>query len=439
MSPRAGSRLKNFVEGARYKMNINDKNYRKALSRRPLNVRNLYDGEDVGLFSGRDVFRAAAENEAIILAANARHPITAKGVLRAAKKHDAAVLIEIAKSETNYCGSNFDNLVDYVVNYSRELGHGAVFGMHVDHYGIKGREDVMKAVRQMGEITARGWTSVAIDASHLQDWDNLCATRDVAMHIPPYFGLEVEVGEIKGPGEFSTVEEASYFIGGLNSWGIFPDLIAISNGSLHGTYDKSAGQEEGINLQRTLDIATALKPYGVGIAQHGISGTDIEKCAKFRKYGIIKGNVATLFQNVVFGIKMDPQTGNAVIEHDSYVKEADRGIPCELWDEIVAYCDEQGYSRKDGLYKRANKAFCDKILALPDKYLDRILDETEYWAERFIKAFNAEGTAEKVIEIANKRTDWNSLPDRKIIADRADFREDNAPGTGGNDGGDYSE
>lgn len=420
-------------------MDVNDKLYRKALDRRPLNVRNRWENEDVGLFSGRDIFDAMKENEAIVLAANARHPLTAKGVLRAAKKHSAAVLIEIAKSETNYCGANFGNLVDYAVQYSRELGHGAVFAMHVDHYGIKGKEDVMKAVAQMGEIVAKGWTSVAIDASHLDDWNNLCATRDVAMHIPPYFGLEAEVGEIKGPGEFSTVEEASYFIGGLNSWGIFPDLIAISNGSKHGTYDKTMGQDEGINLERTLEIATALRPYGVGIAQHGISGTDIEKCAKFRKYGIVKGNVATLFQNVIFGIKMEPDTGNAVIEGDSYVKEADRGIPVELWNEIVAYCDGKGMSRKSGDYKKANLPFCDKILALPGKYLDRILDETEYWAERFIKAFNAEGTADRVIEIVNRRGTWNPLPERKIIADRSDFRADNAPTKGGNDGGDYSE
>jgi len=420
-------------------MNTNDALYRKALERRPLNVMNRFGGEDAALFSGRDIFQAVKESGAIVLAANARHPITAKGVLRAAKKHDAAVLIEIAKSETNYCGANFTNLPDYAVKYSGELGHGAVFAMHVDHYGIKGRDDVMKAVTQMGEIVPRGWTSLAIDASHLDDWNNLCATRDVAMHVPPYFGLEVEVGEIKGPGEFSTVEEASYFIGGLNSWGIFPDLIAISNGSKHGTYDKTLGQDEGINLERTLEIATALKPYGVSIAQHGISGTNIDKCAHFRNYGIVKGNVATLFQNVVFGIKMEPDTGNAVIEGDSYVKEADRGIPVELWNEIVAWCDSKGMSRKSGDYKKANLPFCEKILALEPKYLNRILDETEYWAERFIKAFNAEGTAEKVVEIVNRRSTWNPVPERKIIADRADFRPDNAPTKGGNDGGDYSE
>ncbi|MDY3868211.1 MAG: class II fructose-bisphosphate aldolase, partial [Pyramidobacter sp.] len=318
-------------------------------------------------------------------------------------------------------------------------GHGAVFGMHVDHYAIKSGDDVMKAVGQMCDIARRGWTSVAIDASHLDDWNNLCATRDVAMHIPPYFGLEVEVGEIKGAGEFSTVEEALYFIGGLNSWGIFPDVIAISNGSLHGTYDHSAGQDEGINLDRTLEIATALKPYGVSIAQHGISGTNIEKCAKFRRYGIVKGNVATLFQNVLFGIKMEPETGNAVIENGSYVKEADRGIPVSLWDELVSYCDSKGMSRKSGDYKKANLPFWEKIMNMPKEYVDRVVDETEYWAERFIKAFNAEGTAEKVLEAVTSRTSWNPLPDRKVIAARTDFRPDNAPGTKVCDGADYSD
>ncbi|MDY3869609.1 MAG: class II fructose-bisphosphate aldolase, partial [Pyramidobacter sp.] len=91
-------------------MDISSTLYRKALERRPLNVRALWNSEDVGLFSGRDIFQVMKDNGAIALAANARHPMTVKGVLRAAKKLDAAVLIEIAKSECNYCGANFSNL-----------------------------------------------------------------------------------------------------------------------------------------------------------------------------------------------------------------------------------------------------------------------------------------------------------------------------------------
>jgi hypothetical protein len=53
----------------------------------------------------------------------------------------------------------------------------------------------------------------------------------------------------QGPGELTTVEEALFFVGGLNAWCIFPDLLAISNGSLHGTYDRSKGEIEGIDLR----------------------------------------------------------------------------------------------------------------------------------------------------------------------------------------------
>lgn len=414
-------------------------NYKKFLEMRPLNVVARWGAEDVALVSGRDVFATMKECGAIALAANARHPLTVKGILKAAKKLDAAVLIEIAKSETNYCGGNFDTLPEAAVKYSAEMGHGVVFALHVDHYAIKGQDDVLKAVAQMGDIIRNGWTSVAIDASHLEDWDNLCATRDVAMHIPPYFGLEVEVGEIKGPGELSTVEEADYFIGGLNAWGIFPDLLAISNGSLHGMYDTSKGQSEGIDLQRTKEIADSVGKFGVSVAQHGISGTPISKCTEFTKYGINKGNVATLFQNVLFGIKMDPETGNAITENGSYVKEANRGIPVSLWEEIVSWCDDQGYSRKDGNYKKANLPFYEKIASMPQDRIDIVVEETQYWAERFIKAFNAEGTASRLIERVCNREGWNPLPERKITECRDNYKASDAPAAKAMDGQDYSD
>lgn len=423
-------------------MNVERAAYQEMLRKRPLNVQAAYGGEPVGLVSGRDVFGAAKKAGAIMLAANARNPLTIKGVLRAAKKLDAAVVLELAKSESTYCASTYDNMVGYAVRYSAELGHGVVFALHMDHYAVKSHDDLLKAIAQIRMAMEKGWTSVAIDASHSPDWENLCFTRDVAMHIPPYIGLEVEVGEIKGAGEVSTPEEALFFVGGLNAWGVFPDLLAISNGSLHGTYDPTMGQVEGIDLEATKAIADAIAPYGVSIAQHGISGTPLGKCSLFTRYGINKGNVATLFQNVLFGLKMDPETGNAVTEEGSYVKEADRGIPVELWERIVAWADEKGYSRKSGDYKKANKPFGDEILALPQPVQDRIVDETEAWAEKFIKAFKAEGTAEAVLDLMAARADHNCAPERKILHDRSEFTPEKAPDhhTGPSaDGKDYSD
>ncbi|NLI96324.1 MAG: class II fructose-bisphosphate aldolase [Synergistaceae bacterium] len=400
--------------------------YREVLRKRPLNVQALYGEEPVGLVSGRDVAEAAKKIGAIVLAANVRNPLTIKGLLRAAKKTNSVVLLELAKSESTYCGCNFDNVPDYAIRYSAELGHGVFFGLHVDHYGIKSKEDLLKSISHLRKIIERGWTSVAVDASHNPDWENLCFTRDVAMHVPPYLGLEVEVGEIKGKGELSTVEEALFFVGGLNAWGIFPDYLAISNGSLHGTYDKAAGVEEGIDLQRTLEIAQAIRPYGVSIAQHGISGTPFEKVGHFADAGINKGNVGTLWQNIVFGLKMEPQTGNAVIEGDSFIKEKDRGVTEALWREIVAWADDQGISRKGGDYKKANKPFHEQVMALPEPIQDRIVAETEEWATRYIKAFRAEGLAEVLLETVSRRADENAAPERAILNPRSEFTREKA-------------
>jgi fructose/tagatose bisphosphate aldolase len=415
-------------------MDVNSKAYKEMLLRRPLNVKTLWGNERVGLVSGRDIYAACKELGCVVLAANCRNPLTAKGVLRAAKKLDAAVVLEVAKSETSYCFGNFENLPTYATKYSKELGDGVIFAMHVDHYGIKGEADLNKSVSHIPTLVAEGWTSVAIDASRLPDYENLCATRDVAMSIPAYLGLEVEVGEIKGSGELSTVEEALFFIGGLNSWGIYPDLLAISNGSLHGTYDTSSGQQEEIDLVRTLEIAEAIAPYGVSIAQHGISGTPLHKIEEFHKYRINKGNVGTLFQNVLFGVQMNPDTGNAEMSAASYVKETSRGVSDALWKKIVSWADGEKISRKSGDYKKANLPFGRAIMNEPADILERIVGETEEWATRFIKAMKSEGSAEKVIEVANRRPDHNSAPERKLLNARSIYTKDKAPNKNSSEG-----
>jgi hypothetical protein len=240
----------------------------------------------------------------------------------------------------------------------------------------------------------------------------------------------------------STVEEAGYFVGGLNSWGIFPDFLAISNGSKHGTYDSTQGEGEGIDLTRTAEIASAIEPYGCMIAQHGISGTPLDKVGRFREFGISKGNVGTLWQNIVFGLEMDPESGNALIDNGSYVKRPDKGIPADLWREIVAWADSREYSRSSGDYKRANLPFNSLILSLDREYVQRILDETEAWALRFFDAFNSTGSGSRVLQRILDRGDWNPAPERRIIADRADYTAMSAPDHGddpGSDGEDYSD
>lgn len=60
------------------------------------------------------------------------------------------------------------------------------------------------------------------------------------MHTP-VGGLETEVGEIKGDLGLSTPQEARLLIAGLNAHNIFPNWIALNNGSVHGIETRNDG------------------------------------------------------------------------------------------------------------------------------------------------------------------------------------------------------
>jgi hypothetical protein len=136
---------------------------------------------------------------------------------------------------------------------------------------------------------------------------------------------------------------------------------------------------------------------------------------------------------------MDPETGNAITENGEFVKDPNRGIPQDLWQEIVKWADSQGYSRNDGNYKKANKPFHDAIMSLPEKVKESIVEETAEWAERFIDCFNCEGTAELVLEIMSERQDHNCAPCRKVLSHRSDYTQEKAPNRRKLEGKDYSD
>jgi fructose-bisphosphate aldolase class II len=124
------------------------------------------------------------------------------------------------------------------------------------------------------------------------------------------FGLEVEVGEIgrkDGHGMILTrPEEAVAFIKALHENGVYPQVLAIANGSTHGhVYDERGNviEQLSIDIPQTKAVAYALRENNlhVGIAQHGITGTPRDLINQhFPKGDIIKGNVGTFWQDVVF-------------------------------------------------------------------------------------------------------------------------------------------
>ncbi len=338
------------------------------------------------------LFDAAKQHRFIVGAFNFRHPNGLLGVAEAARETGAVYLAELAKSECGYCGWTLLGYHDAVVEANERAGNQNPFGIHGDHVTVKDTsakevEDSRKLVLE--EITA-GWTSMAIDASHNQNEDNLKITRDLARPVQDAgLGLEVEIGEIGGERGFSTPEEAKWFIGGLVEAGIRPDLLAINNGSVHGNY--GPGTQEGIQLDLTRKIGEAVKPWGVGIAQHGITGTPLDKMGHFVEALIAKGNVATLFQNINYGLKMDDHGNTVYDDKGFFIKLPDEGLPMDLWEEMLKYMDANGIKRGSGNVKKLNKPFHRQMLDIPAKYKDRINKRTREWALKLFRAFRSDG------------------------------------------------
>ena len=88
-------------------MDVNSKSYQELLKKRPLNVQARFGSEAIGLVSGRDIVAAAKEVDSIVLLRTPGIPCH-QGRAAGRKKKNAAVLIELAKSESTYCGSNYE-------------------------------------------------------------------------------------------------------------------------------------------------------------------------------------------------------------------------------------------------------------------------------------------------------------------------------------------
>ena len=281
---------------------------------------------------GSTILKGISGHKAIVMAANVRITTVAQGIFQAARDTDSAVFMELARSECDlkggYTGLTPKDLSERVQKAAQEVQFD-IWALHADHITIKkGDGPEIDATKQLIDAqVAAGYTSFAIDASHLFNFEgktvreelaeNIRVTTDLARHIRSRmkgkdFGLEVEVGEIgrkDGEGLILTQpEEAVEFIKALNENEVFPHVLAIANGSTHGhTYDANGNvvAQLSIDIPQTKAIANALRDnhLQVGIAQHGITGTPRELInLHFPKGDIIKGNVGTFWQDVVFEI-----------------------------------------------------------------------------------------------------------------------------------------
>ena len=116
---------------------------------RPPSITSLFPNSRALIVSGKVIDRAMIrKGQAMTMAANGRNYFVIRGALQAAQRANAAIIIEIAKSEGGanaYCAVNYWNMARTVDAICNELNITVPVAIHADHYGIKSDKDVEKA------------------------------------------------------------------------------------------------------------------------------------------------------------------------------------------------------------------------------------------------------------------------------------------------------
>ena len=376
-----------------------DKAFQEALTiGRPPNIQRLFPESQALIVSGKFIDLAMlTKGKAICMAANGRSSFVIRGALLAAQEANACLIVEIARSEGGanaYCAVNYWNIARIVNAACNELGITIPVAIHADHYGIKSESDIEPAKMEIPTLFEAGMTSIAVDASHMTDDRNLIANIALNPFIPNWAGRETEVGEIKGSQGLSTAEEALFLIRGLNAHDIFPNWIALNNGTTHGL--EASGQ--GIQVELTREIHEALAPYRISGAQHGTSGNSSDRLREIAaRTRTTKANVATALQMVSWGLEVNDYGNARLDDNGQFVKIPNEGVLEEVWERMVAYAAQQGW--KTGNFKKLNLPFENVLLGQPEAVRERMVERVRRFAfGMLVDVFNARDTAPLVIE-----------------------------------------
>jgi len=401
--------------------NISDFN-RAIETGRPPNIKSLFPNSRALIVSGKYIDNAMiAKGKAVTIAANARSLVIIRGVLRAAQRANSAIIIEIARSEGGidaYCPVSLWNMARQVDAVCNEMGITVPVAIHADHFGIKKESDIPRAKNEIPTIFEAGITSIAIDASHMSDDKNLLANIEIYKAcIPVWAGLETEIGEIKGNQGLSNPEEALYLVQGLNAHDIFPNWIALNNGTTHGI----EVNELGIQIELTTRIHQAIARYNVSGAQHGTSGNSSDRLRRIAsETRTTKANVATALQMAGWGIDINDY-GNANQDENGNLKKLKgEGLTEELWAEMLEYAESKKIKGND--FKKLNLPFENKILSQPKAVRERMEKRIEDFSYSLLSTvFNATDSADMAIEEINRIGSYDPGPKASRIESPADW------------------
>ncbi|MEC4682781.1 MAG: class II fructose-bisphosphate aldolase [Nitrospirota bacterium] len=338
--------------------------------------------------------------------------LTVRRVFRAmARINGGPVLFELAKSEIGY---SFQRPMEYaglVMAGAIAEGHSGPVFVQGDHYQFNAKSyakdpnaEIEGLKKLIQESIEAGYRNIDIDASTLvtlepsaledQQMDNgkmtALLTHFIRQITPDGTRFPVSVGgEIGEVGkENSTPEELDAFmavytkeLSRLDSRDLPISKISVQTGTSHGGVPLPDGRIAPVSLDfKTLQALgeRARSQYHMGGAvQHGASTLPDDLFDHFPKVGTLEIHLATGFQNAVF-------------DHPSFPselkKEMEEFMKNEFSGERKAGETEEQFFYKNR--KRVYGPFKKKLVSLPDRTLETIMDDLE---ERFVMIFKKLG------------------------------------------------
>ena len=272
-----------------------------------------------------------------------------------------------------------------------------------------GAKDVVaaydKIMRELGEATVAGKISEEVLGSMTEDQKALLLPssnaqetayqlEQIELLLKKYkpelvgrFGLEVEVGHVdkkvpnprmKNKLEAKMTHPAAVRAMGdyLKDKGLAFHLIATNNGSGHGTeFDVETltpvSQVGKISPWLTQELSDVAKGYDASIAQHGTSGSDDAELSDLQKAGIVKFNIATIYQQIILNVLSLEEEGQKTRED---------------WDRVLSTDTE---ALTAGLHESVRVKMlkmAKDIAAATDKDLLTVITPTDSLFVQFLKA-----------------------------------------------------
>lgn len=231
-----------------------------------------------------------------------------QGIVRASIKQKAPVIIQTSVGALEYAG------IEELVGLIKTIAHSSPtpIALHQDHCHD------FKLIRKLIEL---GYSSVMVDASHLEYKENLKLTREVVKYAHKRgVWVQAELGRILGNEDWQTVKsgddlmtdpvQAADFV---KDTGI--DTLAIAVGSVHGIpVDPRIKKilstlKEHVDLARVKEIRKRVK---IPLVMHGASGVPDKQIRAAIRQGVAVFNIDTdlrvAFNNAIrLNIKKNPE------------------------------------------------------------------------------------------------------------------------------------